>query len=148
MKEGSHAEFPCFHVPEPRRAILAAGQKGLAVGAERRRTDATGMREGLAEGRPGRQVPQLCRATGAAGDKGLAVGAERPGIDRARIVEWVGREASRSMRPRAVPFDLRSPVMIVLPSGLNATTLTWFSCWSGCPMGFPVAASQSRAVLS
>ena len=44
MHEGSRAEFACFDVPEPRPAIFAAGEEGLAVGAEHRRTDATGVR--------------------------------------------------------------------------------------------------------
>ena len=38
------------------------------------------------------------------------------------------------------------PVRMVLPSGLNATVLTWFSCRMGGPRDLPVAASQSCAV--
>ena len=40
------------------------------------------------------------------------------------------------------------PVRAVLPSGLKATALSAPRCEMGCPMGRPVAASQSRAVLS
>ena len=36
----------------------------------------------------------------------------------------------------------------VLPSGLNATAQTRPGCVRGWPRGWPVAASQSRAVLS
>ena len=37
---------------------------------------------------------------------------------------------------------------MVLPSGLNATAMTSPRCGKGDPIGWPVAASQSRAVLS
>ncbi len=39
MQERSRAECPCLDVPEPRPAILAAGEDGLAIRAERHRSD-------------------------------------------------------------------------------------------------------------
>ncbi len=52
---------------------------------------------------------------------------------------------------RRVPEPGRAvlaPGETVLPSGLNATAPTPLSCVRVRPMGWPVAASQSRAVLS
>ena len=40
------------------------------------------------------------------------------------------------------------PVRTERPSGLKATASTAAAWWSGGPIGSPVAASQSRAVLS
>ena len=59
-----------------------------------------------------------------------------------------GRSSGNSAtgQSRAVWSPL--PVRTALPSGLNATAVTWPWCARGGPMGRPVAASQSRAVLS
>ena len=59
-----------------------------------------------------------------------------------------GRVAGRWRRPTAAPSCPWLPVRIVLPSGLNATDHTKPGCSIGWPMGWPVAASHSRAVLS
>ena len=66
-------------VPEPRRLVLAPGEHGLAVGAERHRNDRALMRQGWPEGLARRRVPEPRRIVTAPGDHGLAVGAERHG---------------------------------------------------------------------
>ena len=57
------------------------------------------------------------------------------------------RSPVAASQSRAV-FSMLHPVRIVLPSGLNAADLTESGCARGWPMGWPVAASHSRAVLS
>jgi hypothetical protein len=98
---------------------------------------------GLAGGR----VPEPRRAVGAAGQDGAAVGAEGHGID----LGWWCRGApmgfpEAASQSRAVSSPL--PGRTTLLSGLKATALTLAWWCRGAPMGFPEAASQSRAVLS
>ena len=66
-------------VPEPRRLVLAAGEDGLAVGAERHGHDRALVRQGRPDGLAGGGVPEPRRLVLAAGEDGLAVGAERHG---------------------------------------------------------------------
>ena len=58
MRQG-RAEGPARRrVPEPRRLVLAPGEHGLAVGAERHGQDRALMRQGEPDGLAGRRVPE------------------------------------------------------------------------------------------
>ena len=50
--------LPVGGVPEPRRLVIAPGEDGLAVGAERHGPDRALMHQGLADGLAGRRRPR------------------------------------------------------------------------------------------
>ena len=52
MRHGLADGLPVGGVPEPRRLVVAAGEDGLAVGAERHGPDRVLMHHGLADGLP------------------------------------------------------------------------------------------------
>ena len=74
-------------VPEPRRLVIAAGEDGLAVRAERHGRDRALVRQGRPDGPSRRRVPEPRRLVIAAGEDGLAVRAERHGTDLALVRE-------------------------------------------------------------
>jgi hypothetical protein len=75
-------------VPQIGGAVVVPGREGLAVGAERDRSDvlSAGAGEGLRGARRSGHVPQVSVTGEIAGSQGLAVGAERqrpdPGTSR------------------------------------------------------------------
>ena len=108
-------------VPQPRRLVIAPGEHGLAVRAERHGPDRVLMNQGEAEGPARRRVPQPRRLVLAPGEHGLAVRAERHGRRPRPDASW-GRPRGwpvAASHSRAVLSEL--PVSTVLPSGLNAT---------------------------
>ena len=106
--------------PRAGRSVLAAGEYGLAVGAERHGRDRALVFQWRPDGLAGGGVPEPRRPVIAAGQHGLAVGAERHGHDRALMRRGgpMGWPVAAS-QSRAVLSQL--PVSTVLPSGLNAT---------------------------
>src|SRR4051812_41106553 len=62
--------------PEPRRAVLASRERGLAVGAEGHSLDGTLVVQGLTDGYTIGGAPEPRRAVLASREHGLAVGAE------------------------------------------------------------------------
>ena len=95
---------------------------------------------------PGRRVPDPHRPVGAGRGQG-PVGAERDPVDPAGVPGQGAEVLERRGVPdpdRAVP----APAARNLPSGLNATQLT-YSVWSvRVRRSFPVATSQTLTVLS
>src|SRR5262249_38407719 len=69
-----------WYLPEPGGAVLAGGQGGAAVGAERHGVDEAAMDQGRPEGLTRGHVPEPGDVALAAGQGGAAVGAERHGI--------------------------------------------------------------------
>ena len=105
---------------------------------------------GVADRLAGGRVPHPHRLVVAAGDDPRAVGAERHTAHRVGVAgDRAGRRVGRWPRPTPAPSCRRLPETIRLPSGLNATLHT-VSVWpvSGGPIGWPVAASHTRTVLS
>ena len=58
MRQGLAEGLARRRVPEPRRLVIAPGDHGLAVGAERHRLDRALMRQGWTEGLARRRVPE------------------------------------------------------------------------------------------
>ena len=105
---------------------------------------------GVADRLAGGRVPHPHRVVGAAGDDARAVGAERHAGHRVGVAgqRWpIGLAGGRVPQPHRVVDRCRRRCGV--PSGLNATLLTG-SVWpvSGAPIGWPVAASHTRTVLS
>ena len=103
----------------------------------------------LADGLAGLGVPLPRRLVPRRGDDALAVGAERRAIHKIRMAFERLADGLAGLgvpQPRRLVKDA---VTMRLPSGLNAALYT-SSSWplSGSPMGLPVSASHSRAVLS
>ena len=138
-------------VPEPRRPVVAAGDEALAVGAERHGDrPSPGVAIGVADGLAGGGVPEPRRAVVAAGERALAVGAEGHARDLALVwpCGWpMGLAGGGVPEPRRA--CRRSPVASALAVGAERHgSRPRPGAPSGSPMGWPVAASQSRAVLS
>src|SRR5271154_3441251 len=102
--------------------------------------------------RIGKDLPDARRVVVGGSDDALAVRAERRAVDRAFVAferlppRRAGPGGPHPPPPRCGRADA---VTMRLLSGLNAALLTapsWPS--SGSPIGWPVAASQTRAVLS
>ena len=113
-------------VPEPRRVVIAAGEYGLAVGAERHGPTPPCCVKRWPDGLAGGGVPEPRLVSATASEYGLAVGAERHGRRPRPGAPVVARWACRWRRPRAAPSCHQLPVSTALPSGLNATATTCY----------------------
>ena len=83
--------------------LAAAGDKGLAVGAEGPGIDRFGLWNGFAEGRPGQCVPEPYRPIFAPGHDRLAIGTECHHADLVLVLERLVRWAFRWPCPTAAP---------------------------------------------
>src|SRR5438552_3393079 len=87
-------------VPEPRRALLAAGHDRLAVAAVIHHLDRPSMPEGLTDASAGGHVPHLRRSAVAPAHEGLAAPSEGQGADVAPVFHWNGDGLPRGGVPK------------------------------------------------